>query len=286
MNPTSAVLERTREEIGNASRSLPAWRRTLGRAQGLMNDPNASVRDIAALIESDPTLTARILSQANSAAYAGVVKIKSVERAIVRLGMVSVRNFFLTAMLKDVLELKQPVLEEVYGHWWKHSLACAMLCRSIANHVDRSDLAQDAYMAGLLHDLGVVTVLQAIDKLCSQPGGGDDLDSQTVCEVAIYLHSEVGGTVLRQMEFSDEIAAIAEIHEEAEADEDPSDVLTSIVVVANVLLRKVGLSIRPNPGLSVTNLPATGFLNLDPVFIASQEVEVEDALEHLDRLVS
>ncbi|HBF35020.1 TPA: hypothetical protein DDW35_10720 [Candidatus Sumerlaeota bacterium] len=266
--------------------SIPVWDKTTNRVSALLSHEKASVKELTDLIETDPVLATRILNQANSPAYAGAVKMKTIDRAIMRLGFETVRNLFLTSMLKDIFKPKHPILKECYKIWWKHSLSCAVGSRSLAEHIGKGEIAGEAYLIGLLHDMGVVVILTAIDHFCKDGEMVDEIGDAALREFIHETHARIGASVLSSMHFDGKIQKIVATHTTPDDYETQTDLLFNILQVENNLLAKTGITLHPNPGLSIMNLPYTQFLNLDPVFVALQEVEIEDSLENLEQLLA
>ncbi|NDY43279.1 HDOD domain-containing protein [Dissulfurirhabdus thermomarina] len=123
-------------------------------------DEDASVADIARVAGNDPGLTARMLRLANSPYFGVSRKISTIEDAAVILGLQAVRNLAVTISVyeffsgvRDTPGFSLPVF------WW-HSLATAIVCRSLAEAAGYPE-PSEAFMAGLLHDVGKLVILQA-----------------------------------------------------------------------------------------------------------------------------
>ena len=126
---------------------LPVQQASVSRALSVLDDPNASAQEIAAVLQSDPALCARALQLANSAHFGMSGRVTSVDQAVVALGATAMRTLVVSTAAG------------VFGSpgdlppgFWEHSVAVAAAA-ALAGRlcgVPRGD----AICAGLLHDLG------------------------------------------------------------------------------------------------------------------------------------
>ena len=96
---------------------------------------------------------------ANSALYRGQAQIETLQQAVVRLGLETTRKQVMTYAVKELFQSKTAAMKAHMQKLWKHSQHVACLCRLLANHLKGFDLEQ-AQLAGLIHDLGEVAILQ------------------------------------------------------------------------------------------------------------------------------
>jgi len=116
--------------------------------------------DIGTLVETilrDPALVAKILKLSNTSFYSLRGRVQTVERAVVNIGYSGIRELAMAVSVVTLFECKDD--GEVVDRFalWKHNLACAALCRAIANKGGKMP-AEDAFVAGLLHDLGIAAL--------------------------------------------------------------------------------------------------------------------------------
>lgn len=132
---------------------LPAMPAAVTRLLAVMDQPSASARDVARIIEADPALAAKVLRMANSAAYGASGEIASVHRATVLLGMYTLKGLVLSYGL--YLSLEGPNRDLLDAHFWGHCVAAGIAAQEIAKRARFSD-HEDAFVLGLLHDIGQV----------------------------------------------------------------------------------------------------------------------------------
>jgi HD-like signal output (HDOD) protein len=129
------------------------------RILALLSNPRVNARDVAALISQEPGLSVRVLRIANSAFYGRSRGISTVEGALQLLGLDAVRGIAAAACMDRTLAGQQansPIEPRLLV---RHSLATAIGARELAmRHCGQQ--ASDAFIGGLLHNLGVVVQLQ------------------------------------------------------------------------------------------------------------------------------
>lgn len=123
-----------------------------------LRDPNASSRDYVAVIKQDPVVAAAVLKIANSVYFNPYgKKIENFEHAVATLGVEGIRLVLSTAVLQPIVRGQNSKLPQKI---WDQSLACAVCCQQLAQRV-RVDPFK-AYLLGLVHDVGVVTLFNQL----------------------------------------------------------------------------------------------------------------------------
>jgi len=116
---------------------------------------------LKALISSDPSLTTTLLHRANRASHELQRKVTTVEHALALLGINTLRCLLLSFMVRNFLPQPDSPWYTQQKKLWSHSLATAILTRKIARR-SYPELQNEGFIGGLLHDLGKVALLQAL----------------------------------------------------------------------------------------------------------------------------
>lgn len=140
--------------------SLPDLALKIGKA---IDDPNNANEDIARLIQLDPSLTARLISVVNSAAFGGINKITSINQATARLGRTKVRSLVYSCLLKGIFRISSPALKRRMEALWQHSVHVAALSFVLGRETSGID-SEQALLAGLVHDIGAVAAIGGINR--------------------------------------------------------------------------------------------------------------------------
>lgn len=153
------VVPASIEAFVQGAARLPVMPKATVRLLELLESPECTARALAEVIETEPALAVRILKLANSPFYGQRGRIASVSRATIVLGAKTVRSLAMavwTCTLKaqmrnaDEMRLMMPLLQ--------HGLATGVAAQMLAEKTSRA-LAEDAFMAGLLHDIGRVALV-------------------------------------------------------------------------------------------------------------------------------
>ncbi len=137
--------------------AIPTLPSVVIRILEIVLDASSSARDAGEVVEVDQALTAKVLRIVNSPAYGFRRKITSVQHAISLLGFSSLKSIVLSVSVFDNLldQHKAAALDKVL--YWQHCLATAAAARAIARGTGYEE-PDDAYLAGLLHDVGKVVI--------------------------------------------------------------------------------------------------------------------------------
>jgi HD-like signal output (HDOD) protein len=179
-----------------------AWARTLDTAMPMLPtmahdvvrlalDPDVSATRITTVVTKDPVLATRVLHLANSAFSSPGSDITTINDAIVRMGTTAVRNVVTAAGLTS--RLADP---KVYGARGRdlmdHSIGTAYLAGLVADR--GGELADEAFLYGLLHDIGKLLVLKLAHDF--KVGGRAVLSENEVNACLAEKHAEFGGVLV------------------------------------------------------------------------------------------
>jgi HD-like signal output (HDOD) protein len=121
-----------------------------------MESPNASVETIGQIIAQDPPITAKVLQLANSAVFGLHLQVNEPGEAVAYLGLEATRTLVLLAHTFSEFD-RLPRLGFSVEELWAHSVRVGQFAREIVLLEQQArDMAEQAYAAGLLHDLGKV----------------------------------------------------------------------------------------------------------------------------------
>ncbi len=131
------------------------------------NREDTQTAELIEIISADPGLTARIMDIMASASVNINKEIRSVETAVVYLGINSIRNLAISMAVLHVFEMGDETPEWNMDKFWYHSFAVAVISKKIAEQTGDAD-PDEAFLAGLMHDIGFLLFLSAFsDKYAS-----------------------------------------------------------------------------------------------------------------------
>ena len=199
---------------------------------------DANMKKIAEAIESDPSITAKILEVANSAFYG--VKTGSIRQAIVYLGLINVNNIILNTATYEMTEnIKNPIIQSDIKMIWEHSNMTNKIVSFLYRRLLNRKIPDTCAMAGLLHNIGkVVLISNFTDKyLLARSKIKDGEDMFEYFEENEFLdvsHSEIGGFSLNWWELPHPIVESALFHHKPLDERVINKELVSIVYIADI----------------------------------------------------
>src|SRR5262245_15429859 len=145
--------------------NLPTVSWTTAPILELAGNINASIDQLEAAVEADPSCTARLLQKANSAYYSSERAVLSIRRAILLFGYGAVENIARSLAVFDSFHQHNTSEMAHLNGLWLHSRAVAILARRIAYDMRQAVEPDVAFCAGLLHDLGLIIFLHLFPEV-------------------------------------------------------------------------------------------------------------------------
>ncbi len=146
--------------------SMPALPVTVTKVVEIANNPATSPVDLNKVISLDPVLMAKVLKLINSAYYGVANKVNSLVRAIIMLGINTVKNLALSSAVIDTLGKKNQFRALDPQAFWRHSLAVGVTSKLIAKKKGvEANRLEEYFIAGLLHGIGKIPLNNALSEL-------------------------------------------------------------------------------------------------------------------------
>jgi putative nucleotidyltransferase with HDIG domain len=140
-------------------KDLPTVPPVLMKINEMLGDQGASIDSLGRLIETDPAIASKVLRLVNSAFYGFRSEISSIAHAVMILGFNTVRNAAISVAVVDAFRVRHHFTGFDLNGFWRHSIAVAVTGRHLARGGRFAD-PDNAFSAGLLHDVGKLVMLQ------------------------------------------------------------------------------------------------------------------------------
>jgi len=244
---------------------LPSISQTLLKFLHLSNDERTTIADLATLVSQDPSLSARLLTVANSPAAWRRVESRNLTQCLVNLGThlsrtlaacLIVQNFFSPAVDKHRYNL---------NGFWVHSLLIAETARALATEIHYAD-TEEAYLAGLLHDIGQLLLLGGAGKrygallvLSCDESALRDIEKQNLDTD----HAVIGAWLLDQWKLSSFMADAILFHHNQADEIITADPLSQIIWSAHALCEYNNLPESTAPAKTAELATANAILGID-----------------------
>ena len=187
---------------------IPSPPEILLRLMRTVDDEQATVADLACIVGQDPGLASRILSVANSPALRRGKELKTLETCLVALGTRLVRSLATCLSIQRLFDKDSKLSSSEIADFWSHSLLVGEIARSIAEQSDFPN-PENAYLSGLLHDIGELILLQAIGGPYRRFLANAAANPMLLAEEAQLFgttHTDVGGWLIDHWELDSVLA--------------------------------------------------------------------------------
>lgn len=259
---------------------IPVIPRIGQRLLDTIQKPEVSLSELVSIIQEDPSLSMAILKMANSAYYAGLQEVKDLLTACSRLGLQTLTNMAQVYASQKIFHSTNPNLNEEFQRLWKHSIATAHASYELAIVVAEPH-PEVMFLAGLLHDVGHIVLLQILNEVKSSAFSQLIASPQLTQEVLMQFHPLVSLLILQKWDIPDEFAVLAFAHHDPSLN--PMEEIRTqahILCLSNLIVSREGYYFFP-PSENIVFLqhPSTQYLNLNDLKIASLRVDLADKLE-------
>lgn len=209
------------------------------RIIAVVDDPKSTARDLHKIIKNDPALASRVLKVVNSAFYGLPGQVSEIDRAIVLLGLSAVKNIAISASISRLFKMQRLSDNFNARDLWRHSVAVAVATRQIACAIGKKPFAEEAFLAGLIHDLGLLVERQAFPDQLAQvinlTAGGNRLFTDVETEVIGTDHQAMGAALAAKWKFPRALQVALGYHHKIENLAEDMRLLPTMVYIADVL---------------------------------------------------
>ena len=199
------------------------------------------LQKVTDMLAQDKSLAAQCLQMANSPLFGRWQKVESLRAAVVGLGFQRISDIAMSCSVLNILPRENGIDPVAF---WEHSLGVALVCRHLARKISYPDPGK-AYLAGLLHDLGIIVNLWVLPKefraafeYASAEGIPLDEAEQKVLG---FTHCESGRRLAELWELSPDLVEVVSLHHTPAKSLNHSG-LVALVELSDLLCRMSGLN--------------------------------------------
>lgn len=223
---------------------LPPLPAVAARVMGMADDDRTTAMDLAQVLSTDQALTAKLIRVSNSAYYGFARRVSTVRESVVMLGFKQVRQVAVGASLMNTFKGKQPS-SDVFDMdlFWGHSVAVAVAAENLAKKT-RAAKPEDAFTAGILHDIGRLVLRQAmpsefLSAVANARQGQIPLHEAELAATG-YSHDEIGRALGERWKFPQHLVEAVRCHHDYSLTPG-GDGLAGVVAQADRLAHHFGL---------------------------------------------
>jgi HD-like signal output (HDOD) protein len=251
------------------------------------------IQQIVDLISEDESLAAQCLHMANSPLFGRWQEVDTVRGAVVALGIRRMQDIALSCTVLKIMPAGEGSVDPVV--FWEHSLGCALLCRHFAKNVGFSN-PDKAYLAGLLHDLGLIVNLWVLPKEFHSAMQLAHNQRIPIYEAEFktfgMTHCDSGAILAERWKFGEDVAEVMRCHHDVEKAGKHRG-LTAVVNLCDLLCRMRGLGhgFDEEREIDILQEPAFALLLADCPALAKFDwarftFELEGYMEEVRQLVA
>ena len=206
---TTAIQQRIINEVNE----LPVFPENVLQVQELCKQTDVQIRQIADKILTDPSLTASVLKLANSAGFVTRKRIESIADAVKIIGLKNLSVILSASSARTIMEKKYSSYKEI----WDHCNRVAFYARELAVLTQHPRIAEQTYLAAMLHDLGKIVLLSTSGSLgewIAEITTRHEVRTPTIIEeISIGIsHSTIGELISRKWNMPDHVTESIRCH--------------------------------------------------------------------------
>lgn len=246
---------------------LPPMPFVATKVMQIVSDADATVSELQKVIQDDQALASRILKVANSALYARSRQITTITDAIVMLGFNNIRSLAVASATRNLYLKRGKVLGLKDKLLWEHSVAAAIAGRIAAEHV-APKLSDEAFLWGLLHDIGKLVILQKLPNEFDRIVQAVYNDGRTFVDAEQehlgFTHCEVGAMIVKKWRLSERFENAILNHHNLDESQGPVDLWVRYIDLANNMCKKLGFGFVKREDMDLGQDPTTVSLGIAP----------------------
>ena len=216
----------------------------------IIKDESSSAKNLKEVIEKDPPLCAQLLKRANSAYYGYPRTISDIQEAVICIGFDAVLELALFQKVCDLFMNEELIDGYSRQSIWKHSNAVAVCCKLIYRREFR-ERGGDIYVAGLLHDIGIIVEDQFFQwefKQILDKSGQEETNLYLVeRELLLVNHADIGQGIAVNWDFPDELINAIGLHHEPNLVEDEFKKAVLTVYIADYICQRENIGYADAP---------------------------------------
>mgnify|MGYP001030609001 FL=1 len=238
MNEVPVLREQRLEDIHGYIFRMPSLSTTVTKTLEICNNPNSSPHELSRVISLDPVLTGQLLKLVNSAYYSLSNKVPSLTRAIIMLGLNTVKNLVLSIAILDSLGGKKAFRALSPNDFWTHSICTGVVAKSLAaaKGIPLAD-QEEYFVAGLLHDLGKIPLNSCFpdEYSLALESAGSKQDSLHQAENRVFGmdHSGVGKMIAEKWQLGRTIIDSLLHHHDPDAAGEKTRRFVAVIAMSN-----------------------------------------------------
>jgi HD-like signal output (HDOD) protein len=231
-------------KIDVIKKALPALPHHVADLLRLMDRENLNINELSGIIEKDPSLSLNVLRSVNSVYYGVPQKVTSIGHAVELLGMAKIKAICRSGIIGGAINRLAWLIDTL--SFWKHSVATALIA-GIFSKTFRLKIDEDAYLSGLVHDVGIIVLDRSYHNIYSKVIKLTHDSNIQLCEAEMLTigvsHATVGGWLMEKWGFSSGLTEAVSKHHSVIDSTDENKTLVALTALSNDIARVKGFGL-------------------------------------------
>ncbi|MFK8083443.1 MAG: HDOD domain-containing protein [Granulosicoccus sp.] len=265
MNEHQKLVVLVQERLKDENIELPVFDDIAVRLDREVRENKLDVSLMCNILEEDPVLVSELLRVANSSFFSGLTTIANIREASVRLGLRQIAAIVFSVSQKKMYSASKGLFKSRLDDLWSHVSAVSLGCRWVAANSGYRQLADETFVAGLLHDVGKLSILCIIEQLAENDASRFSNDA---IDFAINeLYCEHGGDLVDQWNLPESFKTI--VVQQNDETINQYDTILCIIRLVNKACLLLGISdtrhineTSDDPASALSSMPEAEYIGL------------------------
>jgi len=264
-------------------KDLPSLPFVATKVMQLTTSPNTTMKQMEDVILKDSALASKVLKYSNSALYGRSGQITSMTDALVLLGFSTVKTIVIASSVKSMHSSGGRGYSAAGKTLWAHSVETGIAARLLAK-LKRKDLVEEAFIVGLLHDIGKNIIESKLPGYVRQlvilKKKGDLTFEEIEEQVLGINHSELGAILCRKWNFPEILEKAIRFHHHPSSNK-KEPILSHLACVSDAISYHLSTPPpnQPESEANILEMESSAFLELDRETFQEIVKEVQETVE-------